>query len=377
MTSQLTDQEKISTSENNHYSSIRPWQWMALGSGSTILLFLSGFGAWTLASQLLLNGKVVVQNQGSLNAVDSSPQELGLDISNISRQQISGDPPLTSLKSMYTPMRNRETLVAVGNFQEAFVANAVKTPSSVPAKTPNEVQKPGTIRAVESDKPAGINPATQRNNDPKRESSTSSRDNSATTLASDSGAVDEATTKKSPSSGSFDNISFDWGWDFSEGLAAVQVGERWGYIDRMGRMAIKPRFQEASYFAEGLASIKSGDLWGYIDRTGKMVISPRFQESKEFSEGFAAVKFDGKWGYIDKDGSFVVQPQYDAAETFHEGLANIKSDDLWGYIDPTGRVKISLQFTDTWGFSQGIAQVKLGKRIAYIDKDGNFISSRP
>lgn len=342
---------------------------MALGSGSTILLFLSGFGAWTLASQLLLNDKSVVQNQRSLNAVDSYPQKLGVDISNISRQQISGDPPLTSLKLMYTPMRNRETLVAGGDFQEAFVATAVKTP--------NEVQKPGTIRTVESDKPGGINPATQRNNDPKRESSTSSRDNSATTLASDSGAVDEATTKKSPSSGSFDNISFDWGWDFSEGLAAVQVGERWGYIDRMGRMVIKPRFQEASYFAEGLASIKSGDRWGYIDRTGKVVISPRFQESKGFSEGFAAVKFDDKWGYIDKEGSFVVQPQYEAAETFHEGLANVQSDDLWGYIDPTGRVKISLQFTDTWGFSQGIAQVKLGKRIAYIDKDGNFISSRP
>lgn len=374
MTSQLTDQEKISTSENAHYYLIRPWQWMALGSSSTILLLLSGFGAWTLASQLLLNSKVVVQSQLSLTAADSSSsalpsQELGLDISSISRQKVSSDAPMTS---RYTPMRNRETLVAFGDFQEAVI---------VATKTPNEVPKPGTSRAIESEKPANTNPAQSGNN--LNRANATSRDNSATTLAADSGSVDDAATKKSSSSdssssgNSFDNISFDWGWNFSEGLAEVQVGEKWGYIDRMGRMIIKPRFQEARYFAEGLASIKVDEKWGYLDRTGKMVVPPKFQETKEFSEGFAAVKFDGKWGYIDNKGSFVVQPQYEAAETFHEGLANVKSGDLWGYIDPTGSMKISLQFTDTWGFSQGIAQVKLGNRTTYINKDGQFISSRP
>jgi len=360
----MDNQEKNSAPEINRYSLVSPLQWMALGSGSTIVLLLSGFGAWTLGSQLLIERKNTVHNQVSLA---TSSQRLKLNLPNISKQQISSD---VSLLPVFNTLKDREALVVVGDFQ----GNAIAT-----SRTSDEVQKPSVNRAEEPDKPSTRNLTPQGNN-PNREtpSNSSSGNNSpATTLISNGSSEEDTSTKLSSSTDSFDNISFDWGWDFSEGLAKVQVGESWGYIDRTGRMIIKPRFQDASYFAEDLASIKTDDKWGYIDRTGKVVIAPRFQEAKEFSEGFASVKFDGKWGYIDNVGNFAVQPQYEAAEAFHEGLASIKTGDKWGYIDPSGNVKIAPQFTKTWGFSQGMAQVKVGNRIAYIDKDGKFISRRP
>lgn len=65
---------------------------------------------------------------------------------------------------------------------------------------------------------------------------------------------------------------------FSEGLAAVFIGCRWGYIDRTGSFVIKPQFRFASEFSEGLAAVdpypsnhvpcppgKSHDKLGYID----------------------------------------------------------------------------------------------------------------
>ena len=54
---------------------------------------------------------------------------------------------------------------------------------------------------------------------------------------------------------------------FHEGLAAVMTGSeedevgRWGYIDKQGRMAIAPAFQEAAPFQNGLAAVRQDDLW--------------------------------------------------------------------------------------------------------------------
>ena len=45
-----------------------------------------------------------------------------------------------------------------------------------------------------------------------------------------------------------------------------------------------------------LYPVLDGGKWGYMDKAGKVVIKPSFQEAKEFSEGMGLVKTDGKWG---------------------------------------------------------------------------------
>src|SRR5579871_4742396 len=57
-------------------------------------------------------------------------------------------------------------------------------------------------------------------------------------------------------------------------------------------------------FSEGLAAIKVDGQYGYIDKSGKMVIKPQFWEAADFSEGKALVRFLGKPGFnfIDKTG---------------------------------------------------------------------------
>jgi hypothetical protein len=54
--------------------------------------------------------------------------------------------------------------------------------------------------------------------------------------------------------------------EFSEGLARVQVGEKWGFIDKTGNLVIQPQFDEASEFSEGLARVRIGDKWGFVSR---------------------------------------------------------------------------------------------------------------
>ncbi|AFZ12463.1 S-layer domain-containing protein [Crinalium epipsammum PCC 9333] len=62
------------------------------------------------------------------------------------------------------------------------------------------------------------------------------------------------------------------------------------YIPGMEFVVIQPQFDAADSFSEGMAQVKIGNKWGYIDKTGKLVISPQFEEANAFSAGLALVK---------------------------------------------------------------------------------------
>src|ERR1051326_5664897 len=75
----------------------------------------------------------------------------------------------------------------------------------------------------------------------------------------------------------------------SDKLLPVKVGGKFGYIDRDGKMAVNPQFDEASRFALGLAVVSVGSKYGYIDDSGKLGINPQFDRAESFFEGLAAV----------------------------------------------------------------------------------------
>ena len=54
----------------------------------------------------------------------------------------------------------------------------------------------------------------------------------------------------------------------SDGLARIQVVEKWGYVDKYGHLAIYPDFEEAREFSEGLAAVKKDGKWGYVNTIG-------------------------------------------------------------------------------------------------------------
>src|SRR5258705_7792584 len=155
------------------------------------------------------------------------------------------------------------------------------------------------------------------------------------------------------------NPQFDEADSFSEGLAAIRAGAKYGYIDKQGTIVIKPQFDFAGLFSEGLAGVGIGSKVGYIDKQGNFVITPPFAIANlfSFSEGLAAVRvgefLTGKWGYIDKQGKVVIKPQFDSVGPFSDGLAVAGVDDKWRYIDQQGQFVIKPQFTSAGSFSDG------------------------
>ncbi len=143
---------------------------------------------------------------------------------------------------------------------------------------------------------------------------------------------------------------------YREGLAAVRLGDRYGYIDDSGRFVISPRFEFAQNFSEGLARVEIDDRYGYIDRTGQIVIAPSFHKAFKFSDGLARVcrppenpsilsrllRWDDRYaypcGYIDRQGKLVIDYDYLPSHGFRNGYARVTAlDGREGYVDHAGK----------------------------------------
>lgn len=173
--------------------------------------------------------------------------------------------------------------------------------------------------------------------------------------------------------------------DFSDGLVAATDNKDWGqyygYLNKQGKLVIKLENTSDSTeelfpignFSEGLAAVQISNKWAYINKTGKLVIKPQFNDAREFSEDLAAVYINNKSGFIDKTGKFIIKLQFDAALNFHENLAPVELDDKWGYIDKTGKFVIKPQYDDASNFSEKLAAVLINNKWGFIDKSGEFI----
>ncbi len=156
---------------------------------------------------------------------------------------------------------------------------------------------------------------------------------------------------------------------FSEGLSVIVGASGYCYIDKTGKVVIKPCFKSANSFSEGLASVMIGKKVGFIDKIGKIIVKPQYERVKSYSEGLAAILVNKKWGFIDKSGKIIVNPQYEQVERYSEGLAAILVSQKWGFIDKTEKIIIKPQFSEVTPFRDGLASISQG-----VPKPSGFIS---
>jgi hypothetical protein len=158
------------------------------------------------------------------------------------------------------------------------------------------------------------------------------------------------------------------------------------YIDKKGNR-LPSHFSLCGQFSEGMAPVVVGNRWGYVDHSGKLVIPAQYFRATYFSEGLAPVAIAQdkvlKWGFIDHAGKFVISAQYDTVGHFSEGLAVVGVSRMWnglqcetnlGYVDKTGKPAVTPQFNSFAGeFHGGVAQVQK----SYVKSDSTGCSRQP
>lgn len=192
--------------------------------------------------------------------------------------------------------------------------------------------------------------------------------------------------------GKIHKFDYEWGSDFSEGLAVVKNKKGYcGYIDTTGKEVIKCQFIAAWPFSEGLARVVMENEYGnlvyaYINKTGNIVIKGgpsgvNFSEKYNFSEGFA---FDNINDCIDKHGNkvFSCKREYKIdtkarafPHQFSCGLACVALGEdeytaKFGFIDRTGEEVISLKYDFASDFSEDFSWVRKGDKMGCINRQG-------
>ena len=173
---------------------------------------------------------------------------------------------------------------------------------------------------------------------------------------------------------------YDEAWPFSEGLAPVRVGFKWGYVNTSGNLAIRPTFDWAGSFSGGMARVETNGKVGFIDRAGQFVIDPEFDEASGFGDdGLSFIRIGGKGGVISRDGTYFIPPIYRAIGSVgltSEGIIKVFTETGWGVIDSTtGQTIVEPVFDDIYGFSEGVATLQMynPSRFSYIDRVGSMI----
>ena len=128
---------------------------------------------------------------------------------------------------------------------------------------------------------------------------------------------------------------------------------KWGFVTADGKVAVDFTFDRVQLFSEGLAAVRVGNKWGFIDRRGTLVIAAEFEDGSRlephgpgigppiwsFSEGLAAVYKDGRWQFIDKSGRAAIAGSFaKVGGGFRNGIVTVCGTKTCGYIDRTGRV---------------------------------------
>jgi hypothetical protein len=149
--------------------------------------------------------------------------------------------------------------------------------------------------------------------------------------------------------------------DFYDGLCmASKDGSKYGYVNTKGEWVIQPAYEigvmfkiNGAYdysdkdFSNGYVVVSKENKYGLMDKTGKMVLECTYDLLGKYAEGMLPAKKGDKWGYINLKGEWVIKPAYDGAEMFCNGMAAVSkgtySDMKYGFIDAKGKVVIPLK----------------------------------
>lgn len=159
-------------------------------------------------------------------------------------------------------------------------------------------------------------------------------------------------------------------------LFPVLQNNSWGFMDIHGKIQVQPKFDYVEFFSQGRAAAQTNELYGFIDVVGNWIIRPQFTDVTPFRFNLSVVTDSkGKVGVINLFGEWIIEPQF-------EDIQIINDDWLW-VEDETGWILYQISknkfgrehFANINEFVNGLAIVSGEKENALIDLKGNKLLS--
>lgn len=177
-------------------------------------------------------------------------------------------------------------------------------------------------------------------------------------------------------------IQYDAISDFSaDSMITVQVADKKGLMQLRGygpcKVVLKPNvlYQELQVMQEERVGVKINNRYGFIDKEGRLRIANRYENVLPFSEQMAGIQIKGKWGFIDKAEQLRVQPFYDEVQQFKNGVAMVRKGNLWGFTDKNGREIVKPQYDTLELLPTGRRLIVKNNRKGLINEQGRELFS--
>jgi hypothetical protein len=204
-----------------------------------------------------------------------------------------------------------------------------------------------------------------------------------------SGSATKEPAPAKPANYSFTEIlppKYDEIEKFSEGMAAVRIGDKWGYIDENGVEVIPVQYDSVFHFSDGLSVVISNLTAFFIDKTGNQALTVNgFSANNSFSEGLASISQKGadgyslKFGFMDRSGAEVIPCVYDGVTSFADGLSIVSVVDSTGFgykfgvIDKSGVIVVEPKYAKIDEYTNGMSRIISNNLYGFIDKSGNEV----
>ncbi|MFT5723640.1 MAG: hypothetical protein ACI9JN_000757 [Bacteroidia bacterium] len=136
-------------------------------------------------------------------------------------------------------------------------------------------------------------------------------------------------------------------------------------------------YTEVSEYHEGLAWVNKGELYGYIDTLGNAITDFVYADVSAFKNGFACVSRDtqdGYYGYVNRIGKEICPLSYIRTNAFEKGVASVQVDSIWTLIDTTGNQLFTAQYDyPPIVVSQNFIIVSRQLKWGVIDSSNNMV----
>lgn len=203
-------------------------------------------------------------------------------------------------------------------------------------------------------------------------------------------------------------------------LYLVKEGDKWGYINRKGRLIVAPVYENCCYeryedsccsriiWPDALGIIKKDGKYGAINHAGETKIAPGYEFLDQYHNSLLIARSGNKYGVLNENcdtifpfifdnqfiscnnvwgqgqinGSFYLlnfgqktkkKVPFDKVSYFVEGFAAVKKSGKFGFIDTLGNVVIDIVYQNVWPFNKGLAAVKQNYQWGFIDTSGKFV----
>ncbi|MCH8903667.1 MAG: WG repeat-containing protein [Bacteroidetes bacterium] len=169
---------------------------------------------------------------------------------------------------------------------------------------------------------------------------------------------------------------------FNEGLIAVQLDDKWGFVDFEGKLIVPIEYDYVFHFENGFATVGMKNeedilIYGLIDKKGDLIVPLEYDWIGRPYSGLALTKKIDKYGYFNMKGELAIPFKYDYALKFEHGMAKVginktaeTTDKNMSFIDSTGEEIFAFEYDYVHPFHDGLARVEKDEKYGFIDKKG-------